>query len=240
MYEFRNTIGITSDGYEKQTISNYPPGKEPTLDATWTKSGVGVLYGDINGDGWQDMFIVGNNNSASYTFSWSERLDQLRKKEVVDDSQLKFYVANDYTLSLQDYNNDQKSDLVISKDGNVVDIAFATGDGVFYASDDSEEASLATSKLAIENLKFFAGIEDVESIVNSMSRKGAARLQKIIAALGNEAFCEEINRIERTVPATVTVNNAQYEAVITENGEKHVFPILMVRDRDGTWKIDQI
>tara|TARA_R110002072_G_scaffold271879_1_gene431897 strand:+ start:405 stop:626 length:222 start_codon:yes stop_codon:yes gene_type:complete len=73
-----------------------------------------------------------------------------------------------------------------------------------------------------------------------MSRKGAERLQKIIAALGDEAFCEEINRIERTVPAAVSVNNAQYEAVITENGEKHAFPILMVRDRNGVWKIDQI
>tara|TARA_R110002072_G_C7922868_1_gene531162 strand:- start:421 stop:1338 length:918 start_codon:yes stop_codon:yes gene_type:complete len=240
MNEFRKTIGISSDGDSNQIISTYAPGNEPSLDASWTKSGVGVLYGDITGDGWQDMFIIGNNNSNSYTLSWAKRLDQLIIQQILDDSQLKYYVANGYTLNLEDKNDDQMDDLVVSKDGNVVDIAFVTGNGVFYASDDSEEASRVTSQIAIDNLRFFAGIKDVDSIIDITSRNGAIRLQRIISTLGSEAFCEELNNIERTVPSRISINTAQYEAVITKNGEKSAFPILLARDRNGVWKIDQI
>lgn len=238
--EYRRAIRIHQDVAGEVHVATLHPA-QALREEGWQRNALATVYGDITGDGMQDMLVIGDGSAHSYTFSWESRRDQLVVQQVLDDETLQYYAAHGYDIALEDMNGDDMDDLVFRKDGAVVDVALVTGRGVFFAEDRTQEAADITSAITVESLFRAAREGDMDRVLGLAGREAEGLFDGIRAVIGDEAFLEELARVEYVVPATVGVNFAQYEmAVPAEDGSIEFFPLLMERSRNGLWKVERL
>lgn len=238
--EYRRAIRIHPLSPSEETITVVHPSAASEAEG-WSLGGLTAVFGDITGDGRQDMLVIGADGAKSYTLSWDRKKDQLVIQQALDNEAMKFYIERDYDITLEDMNGDQMDDLVFRKEGEIVDIALVTGQGVFFADDTTREAAEVTAGIMVDSLIRAAKESDIDAVMALAGRKAVPMLENIREAIGDEALLEELASVESVVPAKVGVNFAQYElGVRTEDGELEFFPLMMERSRNGLWKIERL
>lgn len=244
--EVRRSIYIESDGYGGQSVISLNPGSEPDFYGNWEHVGEGVLYGDITGDGWQDMFVLGGGYGSSYSLSWNERTDQLVIHQVIDNEELKHYIDLGYAVELMDMNEDGLDDLVIKENSDIVHVVFASDSGNFYEEQEQEqEQEESYSSTADHTINRFleVSLEGSETEILEMIMEGVNRqyVQDIISVIGIDEFRSKIDSIDELNPVSITRSLAEYEAVFyLEDGSSESYPIIMSRDKKGVWRLRKI
>lgn len=166
----------------------------PTFTAGVPYPNAGVRVGDFNGDGKQDVLVIGSSSVASYLGNG----DGTFAAGVASGSSASTYEGQ----NVADFNGDGRADLLVSKYKNAgFGILFGQGDGTFGAP-----VSITTSNAVVGAV---AGDFDGDGKADVLTHEKPASNQNVFviyAGSGNGAFASG-------VPSTVVASSDEYRTL---------------------------
>jgi len=212
------------------------------IDQTqWLAGNFDVIEGDFNDDGNNELLLVPlTPNRASFILASTPGATKPSITQQLNpgDFGLDFGAANT-KVSLEDRNNDGRTDIVVNRDGMLLAVLLANNDGIFSPVGDKKEDLVATISAIWSGFGTRLDNGEMSKAVEYFSITSKENYQRIFTVLGND-IKNLTSFWSKAVPLIVEKDYAEYAVTQTANGKTRLHIIGFSRDSNGQWGIEQL
>lgn len=203
----------------------------------WKKADYQAVVGDVKGDGGGSLLLAPtvSNTPPTFNVTRSPTTREFALAQTLKSGDFQTGIPGT-TIGLELTNKDQRTDMVVRRDGQVVGVYAADVNGKFYPS--SSVNKIAMSQAVWNTFLDQMKANDVEGVLKyAISTRFQAEARSILTAPGADLRRFATTLLPEFEVIEVGTIYTRAVLILTENGQKQMYFIIFAADSDGSWKI---